>query len=155
MENAKVAEQLRCAGVVEAIRISRAAYPNRMARTDFNKRFALLGTGVSRGEGDMAICKSLLGKLLPREGGEDAPLRYEMGRSKVYFRKGALEHLESLRLEERSSRVTVLQAVVRMFPRKKLYRDLRKGAVRAQAEWRRVAERRRFLTARGRVIRAQ
>ncbi|CAM9987258.1 unnamed protein product, partial [Ectocarpus sp. 8 AP-2014] len=38
MENAKVAEQLRCAGVVEAIRISRAAYPNRMARTDFNKR---------------------------------------------------------------------------------------------------------------------
>ncbi|CAN0505455.1 unnamed protein product, partial [Scytosiphon promiscuus] len=35
----QVAEQLRCAGVVEAIRISRAAYPNRMARTDFNKRW--------------------------------------------------------------------------------------------------------------------
>lgn len=86
---------------------------------------------------------------------QGAPLRYEMGRSKVYFRKGALEHLESLRLEERSSRVTVLQAVARMFPRKKRYRDLREGAVRAQAEWRRVAERRRFLTARGRVIRAQ
>ncbi|CAM9846772.1 unnamed protein product, partial [Ectocarpus sp. 13 AM-2016] len=78
-----------------------------------------------------------------------------MGRSKVYFRKGALEYLESLRLEERSSRVTVLQAVARMFPRKKRYSDLREGAVRAQAEWRRVAERRRFLTARGRVIRAQ
>ncbi|CAM9994958.1 unnamed protein product, partial [Ectocarpus fasciculatus] len=43
MENAKVAEQLRCAGVVEAIRISRAAYPNRMARTDFNKRCGTLG----------------------------------------------------------------------------------------------------------------
>ncbi|CAN0483660.1 unnamed protein product, partial [Hapterophycus canaliculatus] len=34
-----VAEQLRCAGVVEAIRISRAAYPNRMAGTEFNKRW--------------------------------------------------------------------------------------------------------------------
>ncbi|CAN0479659.1 unnamed protein product, partial [Laminaria digitata] len=42
MENAKVAEQLRCAGVVEAIRISRAAYPNRMSRTDFNRRWAVL-----------------------------------------------------------------------------------------------------------------
>ncbi|CAM9964593.1 unnamed protein product [Scytosiphon promiscuus] len=157
MENAKVAEQLRCAGVVEAIRISRAAYPNRMARTDFNKRFALLADSRNRGEGEMAICKSLLGKLLPREGGEgeDVPLRYEMGRSKVYFRKGALEHLESLRLAERSSRAMVLQAVARMYPKKERYRRLRAGALRAQAEWRRVAERRRFLTARERVIKAQ
>eukprot|EP00903_Cladosiphon_okamuranus_P010022 g9504.t1 len=155
MENAKVAEQLRCAGVVEAIRISRAAYPNRMARTDFIKRFALLGTGVGQGEGETAMSKALLAKLLPREGGEDVPLRYEMGRSKVYFRKGALEHLESLRLAERSSRAVVLQAVLRMFPRKKRYRGLQAGALRAQAEWRRVAERRRFLTARERVIKAQ
>ncbi|CAN0468335.1 unnamed protein product, partial [Hapterophycus canaliculatus] len=64
-----------------------------------------------------------------------------MGRSKVYFRKGALERLESLRLAERSSRATVLQAVARMYPRKKRYRGLRAGALRAQAEWRRVAER--------------
>ena len=78
-----------------------------------------------------------------------------MGRSKVYFRKGALEHLESLRLAERSSRAVVLQAVLRMYPRKKQYRGLQAGALRAQAEWRRVAERRRFLTARGRVIKAQ
>lgn len=35
-----MAEQLRCAGVIEAIRISRAAYPNRMARKEFNKRWA-------------------------------------------------------------------------------------------------------------------
>lgn len=33
-------------------------------------RFALLGTGVGRGEGDMAVSKALLVKLLPREGGE-------------------------------------------------------------------------------------
>ncbi|CAM9345683.1 unnamed protein product [Pylaiella littoralis] len=155
MENAKVAEQLRCAGVVEAIRISRAAYPNRMTRTDFNRRFALLGSSLHRGDGEMVVSKSLLGKLLPREGGEDVPLRYEMGRSKVFFRKGALEHLESLRLAERSSRAVVLQAVLRMYPRKMKYRRLKAGALRAQAEWRRVSERRRFLTARGQVIRAQ
>lgn len=40
LRSEQVAEQLRCAGVVEAIRISRAAYPNRMARTDFIKRWA-------------------------------------------------------------------------------------------------------------------
>lgn len=78
-----------------------------------------------------------------------------MGRSKVFFRKGALEHLESLRLAERSSRAVVLQAVLRMYPRKMKYRRLKAGALRAQAEWRRVSERRRFLIARGQVIRAQ
>lgn len=37
----QVAEQLRCAGVIEAIRISRAAYPNRMTRKEFNKRYGV------------------------------------------------------------------------------------------------------------------
>ncbi|CAN0372162.1 unnamed protein product, partial [Laminaria digitata] len=78
-----------------------------------------------------------------------------MGRSKVYFRAGALEHLEGLRLEERSARVTILQAVARMWPRKMHYRRLKAGAMRGQGEWRRVSARRRYLTARGRVIKAQ
>ncbi|CAM9893048.1 unnamed protein product [Ascophyllum nodosum] len=172
MENSKVAEQLRCAGVIEAIRISRAAYPNRMARKEFNKRFALLMgkdgravrgvTGSNGGrklsalgsEAELALSNLLLGKLLPRES-EDAPVRYEMGKTKVFFCAGALEHVEALRLKERSCRATVLQAAGRMWPKKMRYHALRRGALRGQTEWRRIAERRRFLTDRGRVVLAQ
>lgn len=86
---------------------------------------------------------------------QDVPLRYEMGRSKVYFKAGALEHLEALRLRERSSRVTVLQAAARMWPRRVRYCRLREGALRGQMEWRRLAQRRRFLEDRGRIVKAQ
>ena len=34
-----VAEQLRCAGVVEAVRVARAAYPNRLDHRSFLERF--------------------------------------------------------------------------------------------------------------------
>ena len=42
-----VLEQLRCAGVVEAIRISRSGFPNRMAIQEFVSRFGLLGVEAS------------------------------------------------------------------------------------------------------------
>lgn len=37
------AHQLRCAGVLEAIRISRLAYPNRMPHMNFISRYHLIG----------------------------------------------------------------------------------------------------------------
>ena len=37
-----VVEQLRCAGVIEAIRISRAGFPNKVAHQEFLDRFAVL-----------------------------------------------------------------------------------------------------------------
>ena len=40
-----VVEQLRCAGVIEAIRISRSAYPNRMTHMEFLDRFEMLKIG--------------------------------------------------------------------------------------------------------------
>jgi myosin heavy subunit len=42
-----VIDQLRCAGVIEAIRISRAAYPNRMPHTECVLRFGILPGAVS------------------------------------------------------------------------------------------------------------
>jgi len=37
-----VVEQLRCAGVIEAIRISRAGFPNKVKHREFLDRFGLL-----------------------------------------------------------------------------------------------------------------
>jgi myosin-5 len=41
---AMVVEQLRCAGVIEAIRISRAGYPNKLFHREFIDRFGVLAS---------------------------------------------------------------------------------------------------------------
>lgn len=42
----QVVEQLRCAGMIEAVRISRAAYPYRLLHEDFMNRFGNLRSKV-------------------------------------------------------------------------------------------------------------
>ena len=62
-----VSEQLRCAGMLEAVRISRAAYPHRLPRPAVAKRFgpvAVFEAGVARG-GDVAA-KALFAGIEPK-----------------------------------------------------------------------------------------
>lgn len=44
-----VVEQLRCAGVIGAIRISRAGYPNKIAHAEFLARFGVLAPQIPKG----------------------------------------------------------------------------------------------------------
>ncbi|KAJ1623317.1 P-loop containing nucleoside triphosphate hydrolase protein [Pavlovales sp. CCMP2436] len=104
----RVALQLRCAGVLEAIRIARLAYPNRMPHGAFverrRKRYALLAPEMvgllasaraaaakSDGAAVRAACEKLLAKVVTEEG------RFQLGKSKVFFRANLLEKLEGLR----------------------------------------------------------
>ncbi len=81
--------------MIEAIRISRAAYTNRMAYDVFQSRFRMLAPGLLSKE-DKYGCGSLLLEylLLQRSGGDSASPLYELGRTKVFFRAGTLESLE-------------------------------------------------------------
>merc|ERR1719355_428706 len=47
VDNAMVVDQLRCAGVIEAIRISRAGFPARMPLAEFVQRFTPLARAVA------------------------------------------------------------------------------------------------------------
>lgn len=47
-EHSSVINQLRCAGVVEAIRVSRSAYPNSMVHAEALMSFAMLAPGGMR-----------------------------------------------------------------------------------------------------------
>ncbi|CAM9539103.1 unnamed protein product, partial [Phaeothamnion confervicola] len=170
-ENAKVAEQLRCAGVIEAIRISRAAYPNRMGHEEFLRRFRLLAspTGAAAAAAAAARSRALLRELLGA--GHGAAGGYELGRTRVYFQAGVLETLEHRRLAKQAAIATQLQAIVRTwFAQARLrairaaatviaaaerrrstvtaYRRLLRGAVAAQSTWRRVLASRRVLAVR-------
>ena len=73
-EDSLVTDQLRCAGMIEAVRISRAAYPNRLRHEYFLQRF---------------------GPLAPKSGGLEAMLQqllpdggYCVGKTKIVRRQG-------------------------------------------------------------------
>ncbi|CDP03719.1 unnamed protein product [Coffea canephora] len=63
-ENANIMQQLRCGGVLEAIRISCAGYPTRKTFYEFLLRFGLLAPEFLEGNTDERIaCKKILEKL--------------------------------------------------------------------------------------------
>ncbi len=113
LEPLKVISQLRCAGVIEAIRISRAAYTNRLAYDVFQSRFRMLAPGLLNKEDKYCSGSLLLEHLLPQREGGSASV-YELGRTKVFFRAGALESLERRRRNLLCLEAIRLQAFYRM-----------------------------------------
>jgi myosin V len=95
-------EQLRCAGVVAAVTISRSAFPNRLDHRACYERFKVLHKGKKskskkseKIDHKEEIIKMLDKVLAGME--EDGKKAYVTGKSRVYFRMGALEHLEAER----------------------------------------------------------
>jgi myosin-5 len=96
-------EQLRCAGVVAAVTISRSAFPNRLDHRACLERFKVLtkkGKKDKKDKGDHKedVIKLLTNALKPfDDGNEKDP--FVVGKTRVYFRAGALEFLESERMK--------------------------------------------------------
>lgn len=95
-------EQLRCAGVVAAVTISRSAFPNRLDHRACYDRFKVLHKGRKKpGKGGEKIDhKEEIIKMLDKVVQcmeEDGKKAYVIGKSRVYFRMGVLEHLEAER----------------------------------------------------------
>ena len=112
-------EQLRCAGVVAAVTISRVSYPNRLTHESAIDRFeCLYDHAISKDEeAKLALTEmmtTLLGDFKVESGG-DSTSAFEIGKSRVYFKAGALEHLETRRLEKLGVLATKIQRIVRGF----------------------------------------
>ncbi|CAN0001143.1 unnamed protein product, partial [Ectocarpus sp. 12 AP-2014] len=145
-----VVEQLRCAGVVEAIRISRAAYPNRMIFREFSRRFEVMANKVTKGGGgankaarekeaaafarrsESSQCRFILEKLLGREKDSKCCL----GNTKVYFRAGVLEQMEEERGRFVRVKVVTVQRALMGNAKRRPYLRLRTSAIVAQKLWR-------------------
>lgn len=83
-----VVEQLRCAGMIEAIRISRAAYPYRVTHLDFVERFGGLKTKAwlsRQGDQPAQKCAALLTALVGKQEANSKDKSFEIGRTKVYM----------------------------------------------------------------------
>ena len=160
-----IVEQLRCAGMIEAIRISRAAYPYRLPHADFLERFGavLKAAGEVEPVGDAARCRALLVGLVERMKG--LPLKgvagsegrehksvvvkknkkpFELGLTKVYFSAGILEALEDLRGRFIANSIVLIQRVFRGSHQRRIYLHTRRAAVSVQSFARAVVYRARY-----------
>jgi myosin-5 len=141
----RVTEQLQCAGVVEAVRISRMAYPNRMLQTIFLERFR----GIASSMGDVSALKALTAtfesgdntlelvrELLANHLMPGKESEYQIGKTRVFFRSGALEALEEMRSRRFNSAAVVLQRYARKWMAMAVFAKTKHAAVLVESVYR-------------------
>merc|ERR1712032_1297025 len=105
MQHLSTIEQLRCAGVVAAVTLSRSAFPNRIENKNAKFKFSSMWNRSkfpSKGNDDME--KTEEGKTVKA---------FVVGKTRSYFRMGALEYLEANRTKEMGSQVVSIQRFIR------------------------------------------
>ena len=122
-----VADQLRCAGVIEAVRVSRLGYPQRYSHSRFVSRYRILGlrplkksnaSSRKRKPVDVLV-DSIVEKIVEVTGdtGERdlSTIGIQVGKTKVFFRRNAYETIERLlNLEMRRTAITI-QSIARQY----------------------------------------
>ncbi|XP_024973824.1 myosin-9 [Cynara cardunculus var. scolymus] len=124
-ENVNIIHQLRCGGVLEAIRISCAGYPTNKSFIDFVNRFGLLVPEVLRANHDRKdACRKILDTL--------GIQGYQIGKSKVFLRAGHMAALDTRRAEKLSKAIIVIQRMTRSFLIRKRFHAMANLAVALQ-----------------------
>ncbi|XP_010540938.1 PREDICTED: myosin-14 isoform X2 [Tarenaya hassleriana] len=125
-ENQNVLQQLRCGGVMEAIRISCAGYPTRKQFDEFLDRFGILAPEVlGKSSDEINGCKKLL---------ENVGLQgYQIGKTKVFLRAGQMADLDARRTEVLGRSASIIQRKIRSYLSRKTFTMLRKAATNIQA----------------------
>ncbi|CAK8544805.1 unnamed protein product [Lathyrus sativus] len=128
-ENVNIMQQLRCGGVLEAIRISCAGYPTRRAFFEFINRFSILAPEVTEAQNDeKAVCHKILEKMGLKG--------YQIGKTKVFLRAGQMAELDAQRAQVLSIAAKTIQRRVRTYQARRHYLALRKKTIYVQSLWR-------------------
>ncbi|GAB2262831.1 hypothetical protein Droror1_Dr00003828 [Drosera rotundifolia] len=105
-ENVNVMQQLRCGGVLEAIRISCAGYPTRRPFFEFINRFKILAPEAVQGSyEEKAACTKILEKMGLKG--------YQIGKTKVFLRAGQMAELDARRAEKLGNAAKTIQRKIR------------------------------------------
>ncbi|XP_027158322.1 myosin-9-like [Coffea eugenioides] len=125
-ENSNIMQQLRCGGVLEAIRISCAGYPTRRPFFEFINRFGLLAPEVLEGSYDEKVACQ---KILEKKGLNGS----QIGKTKVFLRAGQMAELDARRAEVLSSAAKAIQQRIRTHYARKQFVALRKASICMQS----------------------
>uniref|UniRef100_A0ACD5VSH5 Uncharacterized protein n=1 Tax=Avena sativa TaxID=4498 RepID=A0ACD5VSH5_AVESA len=125
-ENTNVLQQLRCSGVLEAIRISCAGYPTRKLFHDFLHRFRILAPEILKEKNDEKVtCQKVLDKI--------GLQGYQIGRTKVFLRAGQMAELDAIRTEARTTAARGVQSQFRTHAAREQFLILRNASVCLQS----------------------
>nr|XP_051225694.1 myosin-17-like isoform X7 [Lolium perenne] len=125
-ENTNVLQQLRCSGVLEAIRISCAGYPTRKLFRDFLHRFRILAPELLKEKNDEKVtCQKVLDKI--------GLQGYQIGRTKVFLRAGQMAELDAIRTEARNTAARGVQGQFRTHAAREQFLILRNASVCLQS----------------------
>ena len=127
----KVVEQLRYAGVLEAIKVARAGYPIRFKKTEFANDFhQLYNHNFTKTEIDTTMI-NILNKTNIKTG------EYQIGLTKIFFKKTAFHEIENIRTRILYDNAIKLQSVVRCFINKLKYHKILSNILKIQTNLRR------------------
>ncbi|KAH0932602.1 hypothetical protein HID58_009719 [Brassica napus] len=125
-ENINVLHQLRCGGVLEAIRISCAGYPTRKPFSEFLTRFRILfPEATNKSFDEVEACKKLLAKVELKG--------FQIGKTKVFLRAGQMAELDAHRSEALGHSARIIQRKVLTYQSRKKYMMLQSASRDIQA----------------------
>lgn len=122
-----VVDQLRYAGMIAAIRISREAFPNRIQLTEFQRRFDILCPSAFKQAPVQEMVAEVLKIYIPNASNSDSTQNelYAIGKTKIYFSSGQLQKLEELRNNHLRGQGILIQKSIRAWvARKKFLRTI-------------------------------
>jgi len=113
-ENKNSLHQLRCGGVLEAVRISCAGFPSKRPYPDFVDHFWPLAPELLRTDlDDQEISKRIIEKT--------GLAGYQLGETKVFLRAGQMAQMDKLRTDKLNSAAIRIQRSVRGYLARKHY----------------------------------
>ncbi|GMY22238.1 myosin-12-like [Fagus crenata] len=127
-ENFNVLNQLRCGGVLEAIRISCAGYPTKRSFDEFLDRFGMLAPDVLDGSDEKSACIAICDRMGLKG--------YQIGKTKVFLRAGQMAELDARRTEVLANAARRIQRQIRTHLARKDFITLRWATVNVQKLWR-------------------
>ena len=141
IDQSTVMRQLKCAGLVAAIDLSRESFPSKLPFAQAEERFqCLLDTATKQMLQDLPpydrvqlMMSTLFAPVLEVYSNCDFTLPFACGTTRVYFRAGALELLESERRAYFSARALILQRWIRCKMAKHAYYRTRKAIILVQS----------------------
>ncbi|XP_031126297.1 myosin-12 isoform X2 [Ipomoea triloba] len=127
-ENVNVLNQLRCGGVLEAIRISCAGYPTKRTFDEFLDRFGMLAPEILDGCDEKSACIAICERMGLKG--------YQIGKTKVFLRAGQMAELDARRTEVLAHAARLIQRQIRTYLTRKEFIILRKATIHLQKHWR-------------------
>ena len=162
-----IVEQLRCAGVVEAVRVSRVGYPQRYNHSQFVARYRTLGieemkkaTRLRKGKPVEALVNAIATKMAALEAKAQSDLSggevkvatdtidllevgIQVGKTKVFLRRRAFDVLEKMRKDYMATAAIKIQAIGRGYIELREFREIKRSSLLLQCWSRMILSRRR------------